>query len=216
MIKIRKGVVISIIVVMTVLFTSTISFASSWSKPKHYGKYCGRDYYYVTKTYPVFRIDKNGTKPSKKTLNKWIDALIDVGVSFASLKVSIPYTVVKSAMGISKSDSYKISHGSYFTHTYQVKKTTRRFFAYTNKNKTNRRYVYLDETGIADKFHTFRPVGLKHKKSAYDVKKAYGVKLKTRNCRDKQTILKRCHVNYNHKGEEVWRITTELLFENWK
>ena len=209
---------IAIFLIATFIFSASMVTSSAASKEKYFGKTPnGQKIYYTVSKVKAHTIRKYAPKASKKDWDKYMKGAVDIALTVYKTKMSIPYGIVNTALGLLPKSNTYIRYGTRFfvdAQLHSIKQRT--FYIYTNKAKTNKRVVYVDQYGTGDLLYYIDPVGKNVKIALLEKRSKRNVKLKTRCFDSTSYIKKRCGVNYNHKSKEVWKLDSEIVFQTFK
>lgn len=168
---------------------------------KVFGTYNGTTFYYTTTSEAEYR------KEVKKTLkdsdndpdwNAWIIGAVNVGMCFASWKVSLPYTLVSNVLGAEA--AYTVEKDTFMRYVYQVAPETRTVYKYVNGSK---KIGVIDQKGTLDIKVNYCPVGLGFKKSDYLIRDLSNQKTEVNNYSNTDSVLKTAYTYSNRNAQWV-------------
>lgn len=206
----RRRRILCILTAMIITIAACTATGYAGAKEHYFGKTAsGKSIYYVEKSITPYAIETPKKGTTEKKWKAFTKGAVDMGMAFASWKVGLTYAALCNILGVSK-DKVTISHETTFYNEAQMHSIKeRRFYIYTNKDKTNKRYVYTDQYGKGDINFYIKPVGKGLKTKC--LKSKDDITLKTKYFDDKEFIKNRCQVNYNHKGKEKWSLNNEVM-----
>ena len=128
----------------TVLTPKTITRATP-SGLSLLGSKNGRSFYYNLTAQASYGAKKN-TNKNLSTLQNWVNGVVDIVLTFAPKKYTIPYTVFKSILGTPS--NWTVAYGSYVENYMRVNPTTRNIYTQIGTNQW--RCLLSNQTGTAD------------------------------------------------------------------
>lgn len=202
----KRIIVCTVVLVLLISFFAESTNVLAASNPAKYGKYGNRQFYYTISNTKHVRVERSTKTLSKQdNLKKLLYGTVNIVCCFLDYRITVPYTVITGFAG--SSSNVKVTNKSYSTYVFQFTYNTREIFSYSNdKKKTGKRVVLKDESGKADIFYEFHPVGTGWKKSTYSKKLKSGMKIKTNNYDNKSQNLKTANAYYNKKGCAVKKL----------
>lgn len=178
---------------------------------QYYGTYAGHDFYYEYTSVANMRRETSGAKKSSANeakWDKWVLGLMDLGMCFANIKWSIPYTLVRSVTGVSGTSA--VHYGSYNVHVEQFTNTVTRSIFKESSSKA----CYQDQTSSLRVNLYFCPVGTAYNSDYISCGTTYSGSVQSTNY-SKDSILQIANTQSNHGSQVFYSITSHQLTENW-
>lgn len=178
---------------------------------QYYGTYAGHDFYYEYTSVANMRRETFGAKKSvanEAKWDKWVLGFMDLGMCFANIKWSIPYSLIRSVTGVSGTSA--VHYGSYNAHIEQFTNTVTRSIFRESSSKA----CYQDQTSSLRVNLYFCPVGTAYNSDYINCGTTYSGSVQTTNY-SKDSILQIANTQSNHGSQVFYSITSHQLTENW-
>lgn len=178
-----------------------------------YGSYGGYDFYYENTSVANLRRETDGVAKSNSNAtkwNNWILGVMDLGMSFATKKWSIPYSMIRAVTGVSGTSA--VYNGSRNQHVEQFTNTKTR--SIYRKQGSTYKLCYQDQSSSLRVNLYFCPVGTAFSSDYISIGTTFNGSVQA-NEASKNTILQQANTYANRNSVVRYYVTSKRVQENW-
>ena len=173
-----------------------------------FGTKNGRTFYYNMTSQAAYEAKKNSYK-TLGTIQNWVNGAVDIMLSFAPYKYTIPYTVFKTTMGTPS--GWTVKSDSYVEYFVRIQPTTRNIYTQVGNDW---RCLLSNQTGKADPTVVFHNMDTRY--PAIVTKAQPSATVTTPSYNDKTTLLNMAYSQwqYNAYGNDPFTQTIKQNLAN--